>query len=243
MSYIKSDVFADICYECDFNTKKISKQLKKLKPDSQQTSPSRIKQHIATLRRKGVLPLDSGNSVSYDEILKRSSTLYGPDGKVKQQWVKTDVDKQQFLDAFSSTISDMVKSIPTLPQHSSPTEEELDSDLATVYISNDVHFGALMWHEESEADWNVEKASKSLQSAYDYLFNCSPNSKVGIVVDLGDLMEVDDFKNMTPKSGNILSVDSRYPKILRAAYEGLIYAVNKALEKHEIVHFYNIAGK
>jgi len=57
-----------------------------------------------------------------------------------------------------------------------------------------------------------------------------------------DLLEVDDYKNMTPKSGNILSVDSRYPKILRAAYESLIYAINKALEKHEIVYFYNIAG-
>jgi hypothetical protein len=47
---------------------------------------------------------------------------------------------------------------------------------------------------------------------------------------------------MTPKSGNVLSVDSRYPKILRAAYEALIYAVTKALEKHETVYFYNIAG-
>lgn len=47
---------------------------------------------------------------------------------------------------------------------------------------------------------------------------------------------------MTPKSGNILDVDSRYPKILRAAYESLIYAINKALTKHELVYFYNIAG-
>ena len=99
-----------------------------------------------------------------------------------------------------------------------------------------------MWHEETETDWNVEIASKTLKASYDYLFSCSPNSKVGIVCDLGDLLEVDDFKNMTPKSGNVLSVDSRYPKILRAAYEGLIYAIQKALEKHEIVYFYNIAG-
>lgn len=47
---------------------------------------------------------------------------------------------------------------------------------------------------------------------------------------------------MTPKSGNIIPTDSRYPKILRAAYEAMIYGINKALQKHEIVYFYNIAG-
>lgn len=47
---------------------------------------------------------------------------------------------------------------------------------------------------------------------------------------------------MTPKSGNILAVDSRYPKILRAAYQSLIYAVEQALQKHELVYFVNISG-
>lgn len=115
--------------------------------------------------------------------------------------------------------------------------------MATLYISNDIHFGAYNWHEEVEADWNLDLASSTLRSAYDHLFAHSPNSRIGIVTDLGDLLEVDNDKNMTPKSGNVLDVDTRYAKILRAAYEGLIYAVNCALLKHELVYFYNITGK
>jgi len=48
---------------------------------------------------------------------------------------------------------------------------------------------------------------------------------------------------MTPKSGNILAVDSRHAQAIRLAYEAMIYAVTKALQKHEHVYFYNIYGK
>ncbi len=118
----------------------------------------------------------------------------------------------------------------------------MNEDLATLYISNDIHYGAYNWGEETESDWNLDIASATVRAAYDHLFTYSPNSRVGIVTDLGDLLEVDNDKNMTPKSGNVLDVDTRYPKILRAAYEGLIYAVNCALQKHELVYFYNITG-
>lgn len=53
---------------------------------------------------------------------------------------------------------------------------------------------------------------------------------------------MDNNKNITPKSGNVLAADSRYPKIMRAAYESLVYAIYRALEKHQIVYFYNVEG-
>jgi hypothetical protein len=241
MSYLSSDEFANVCYENDFDIPSIQATLRDLGLAETTIRPGKIKQRIANLKRKGVLPLDSGNVVDSSTVLKGTSTLYGSDGSIKQQWVKSDVPKEQFLEAFEDAISDLASGIPTQPEVPAPVEV-LDSDLATLYVSNDVHFGALMWDKESGKDWDTNLASQTIKAAYDYLFSCSPKSKVGIVTDLGDLCEVDDFKNMTPKSGNILSVDSRYPKILRAAYEALIYAVNKALEKHEHVYFYNIAG-
>ena len=131
--------------------------------------------------------------------------------------------------------------MPVLPTVAS-SQLPFDADLATIYISNDAHLGALMWHQEVGQDWNIDLAKETFYKAYDHLFAASPNSKIGIVVDLGDLTEADNDSNMTPKSGHILATDSRHAKTLRVAYEMLIYAINQALLKHELVYFYNISG-
>ena len=238
--YIKSSTFVDICKECDYDDRRIRDCIRELDPKAEPKLSS-IRNRIANYRRRGLLPLPSGNSIAVGEILKGTSTLYDDTGNIKQQWVKSDVPKEQHLEAIKEAIKEMTSSIQPLPLIQ-PPPLPTNKDLATIYISNDIHFGALMWDKESGEDWNLEKASETLKAAYDHLFSCSPDSKVGIVCDLGDLLEVDNDKNMTPKSGNILSTDSRFPKILRAAYEALIYAVNKALKKHEIVYFYNIVG-
>lgn len=238
---VSDDEMVELCEETQLDIPKIQAALRKRHP-SYDARASRIESRIATLRKRGLLPLDSGNFVSYGETLKGSSTLFGPDGSIKQQWVKTDVPKQQFLEHFNEAISEIVeegiKPAPLLP----PISHETDEQLLTVYISNDLHMGAYMWHQEVEQDWDINIASNAIKRAYDHLVGLSVPSKYGLVVDLGDLTETDDYKNMTPQSGHILDVDGRYPKVLRAAYESLLYGVEKALEKHEIVYFYNIAG-
>lgn len=240
MEYIKSTEFVELCYKAKFNLTKLAELLSEHYP-SYSVRPQRLEQRIANYRRKGLLPLDSGNSVSHGEVLKSSSTLYDSNGNVKLQWIKSDVPRQEFLQQFTEAITSLAESLPSVPKSTPPTNV-LNDELATVYISNDIHFGALMWGEESGTDWNIDEARSTVRSAYDYLFACSPASKIGIVTDLGDLLEADNSSNMTPKSGNVLAVDSRYPKVLQVAYESLIYAINLALTKHDIVYFYNISG-
>lgn len=154
--------------------------------------------------------------------------------------VKSDVDRTQQLEAIQEVIRDLAQTITPLSPTAVPTTST--DDLATLYLSNGIHFGALMWAPESGENWDMAIAQSTVESAYNYLFDSTPSSKVGIVVDLGDLMEVDSFKNLTPQSGNPLAVDGRFPKILRAAYGALVYAIQKALFKHEQVIFINIAG-
>ena len=240
MTYIKSTEFVEICYECKFHIPDILAKLKSTY-ENYTVSSHQLEQRIANYRRKGLLPLDSGNSVSHGEVLRGSSTLFDEDGKIKLQWVKSDIPRTEFLESYRLLISELAASIPALPLIPTPSLP-MNTDLATLYVSNDIHFGALMWDKESGDDWNTELAKTTVYEAYDYLFSTSPNSKIGIVCDLGDLLEADNDKNMTPKSGNVLAVDSRYPKVLQIAYEALIYAINRALEKHEVVYFYNIYG-
>lgn len=233
--YIKSDEFIEQALAHNCNVKSMYNMYKDRYADE-----STIRQRIKAYRSKGLLPLDSGNQVSYGEVLKGSSTLYDDKGNVKLQWVKTNTPANDQLQAIEEAIKTMTANIKPLPLLERP--EGFTNENLTVYISNDVHFGALMWAPESGTDWDIKIATNAMENAYDYLFETSPNSTYALVVDLGDLIEVDDFKNMTPHSGNILAVDGRYPKILRSAYESLVYAINLALQKHEIVHFINIAG-
>ena len=74
MSYIKSDVFIDVATQCNYDPNLIREELQKLNP-SYAASNYTINSRISNYRRKGLLPLDSGNYVSLGEILKGTSTL------------------------------------------------------------------------------------------------------------------------------------------------------------------------
>lgn len=238
MEYIKSNVFKQLVSDCNGD---LDLMLSIIHSEYNATmSKKDLRRRIERYRRNGDLPLDSGNSVSVGEVLKGTSTMYDHEGRVVLQWVKSDVDRTQQLEAIQEVIRDLAQTITPLSPTAVPTTST--DDLATLYLSNDIHFGALMWAPESGENWDMAIAQSTVESAYNYLFDSTPSSKVGIVVDLGDLMEVDSFKNLTPQSGNPLAVDGRFPKILRAAYGALVYAIQKALLKHEQVIFINIAG-
>lgn len=238
-NYIKKDQFIAIALECGCNAQAIVDYIiSNGICDSYDVTSARRRIH--TYRTKGLLPLESGNKAPSDMLVQKVSTYFDKDGNVRGQWVSAKADDQQYLQAFESAVKIITDSIT--PLTAIPPTSKMNEDLATIYISNDVHFGALMWEPETGEDYDTEIATMRLKSAYNHLFQSTPNSKIGIVCDLGDLMEVDSFLNATPKSGNPLDSDSRFPKILRAAYEGLIYAVQLALTKHEVVYFYNIVG-
>lgn len=237
-TYMKSDEFIEIAIRCNYDINDIFNVIVKENPRIRKRV---IEQRIANYRRKGKLPLDSGNKVSTGEVLKGSSTLYDDEGNVIVQWVKTDASKEDQLEAVRTAVKDIASIIDPAESTSVPVTD-LDEHTTTMYISNDLHFGMLSWEGETNKDWDISLAKAEVAKATNYLVNAAPKSKYGIVVDLGDLTEADTTSNTTAKSGNPLDTDSRLPKVLRVAYTALINLINKALTKHEIVYFYNIVG-
>jgi hypothetical protein len=192
------------------------------------------------LQSIGDIPLDDGKSVQSGTVLKGVSRYHQlEDGGI---WIKSDVEKTKLLDDFKEAIENITEGIIPIDTIDRIVTKS-NSRLCNLYISNDVHIGALMWDDETgDRNWNLKDAKNTFRSGIDYLVSNSPDTDIGIVCDLGDLTEIDDFKNMTPHSGNILDVDSRYSKILQTAFECMVYFVEKALEKHNEVHFINISG-
>jgi hypothetical protein len=170
-------------------------------------------------------PLPPGQRV------KGVSTLYNSDGEVTAQWVKTVAEQSagdivaEIREAFADL--DRAPLIPA-PSHS-------DDDLATVYPLADWHIGMLSWHEETGHNYDLKIADKTIREAMSRLIACAPASKQGVVLGLGDMLHADGYEPMTARSKNILDVDGRYPRVLKAAIQLITFTIEQALQKHESV--------
>jgi len=240
--YVKSDEFVNICFEAEFSIPDILSTLRKLYPNYT-ARPSQIEARIANYRRKGILPLDSGNVVSHGEILRGSSTLYDEDGAVKLQWIKSDVPKEQQLSAVKEAVASIVADVNPVKPIPSPLASSVDSDLLTFYPLPDLHLGALIHGAEANHGYNYDTkiATSWIMGAMDHLVDSAPASSSCVIADLGDFLHSADNSARTT-SGHILDMDGRISKIIKASYQCVIALIDKALTKHDKVNFYSIPG-
>ena len=120
--YIKHNEFVRIAIECESNINLMTEYIRtNIHPNADK---KQVAQRLATYRRKGHLPLDSGNAVSIGEVLKGTSTLYDDTGNIVQQWIKTDVDKTAQLEAFENAVNNICERvIPIAPFKRSKTKD------------------------------------------------------------------------------------------------------------------------
>jgi hypothetical protein len=175
-------------------------------------------------------------------FIKSRSTMLDAEGNVRLQWVKEDREVADRIADISEAIKEIVKDVTPIGVIERIVSNTVD-DVANLYLCNDLHIGALMDKSETgDRNWDRKVAMQTIKASIDYLVDNSPATKAAFIADLGDLLEIDNFKNATPKSGNILDVDGRYSKILAIALEAMTYMIEKALTKHERVLFMNING-
>jgi regulatory Fis family protein len=188
------------------------------------TLQSRVAKAIAQKRLADV-PLDGFR-------VKGTSTLHDADGNIKATWVKTDRDAPS-VEEISSQVSEALKDYK--PPASVKTALRGDRDLATVYPLADWHIGLLSWSDETGHNYDLKIAKQTIETAMQRLVASVPQSKQAVILGLGDLLHSDNFDNQTAKSKNVLDVDGRYPKILYAATQLLLFTIDLALQKHESV--------
>ena len=63
--------------------------------------------------KRGYAPeYDMSHPTADGFFVKGVSTLYGDDGQVKQQWVKTDIDSASFVEQTKELVQDLVQELP-----------------------------------------------------------------------------------------------------------------------------------
>lgn len=168
------------------------------------------------------------------------STLYGGDGTVKAQWVKSRADddrrEQIMREAFEAFADDIPRCTPEKPPKAG------NADLATAYILTDYHLGMLAWSEETGADWDIKIAEELITRWFGAAIAAAPAADVGVFAQMGDFLHHDSLDSVTPTSKHVLDADSRLQKVIRVAIRVMRRAIAMLLEKHKTVHVLALSG-
>lgn len=172
--------------------------------------------------------------------LKGTSTLYGRDGRVKIQWVKTDAAMEKLREMQEAAFRGLCAELKPLKAIKAP--RVLDKDLLTLYTLTDCHVGMLAWAKEAGEDWDLTIAEHCLVDTFTRMIDAAPAAGVGIVNQLGDFLHFDSLTPETPAHKHVLDADSRYQKMVEVAVRILRRIITKALEKHARVQVYMHEG-
>jgi len=184
----------------------------------------------------------SFHKVPEEFYVKGTSALYDKDGQKKLEWVKTNVKAQSLIEVTQGIVSALQDSIVGGFQPIGKLGKDTNKDFLTVLPIGDAHAGLFSWEKETGENYDLKLWEADIIKAYDYLLNSAIPTENCLIVNLGDYLHGDDTRNMTPRSGNILDIDTRFHKILQTAVKTLVYVVKKALEKHEKVTLINVTG-
>lgn len=188
----------------------------------------RLKQKAAL---RGYSPDEDRKGVAPDlYITKGKSTLFDKKGNIAAQWVKTSLDHEKYLQLIRDVVADAMLGLPRAPV--TPAPQITHDCLCNLYTLTDCHVGALAWAQETGADWDLDIAERTLIGCFEHMVNSSPAASVAIVNQLGDYLHADGIQAMTPTSGHLLDVDSRFSKVVRIAVRILRHVVNFALARH-----------
>ena len=168
------------------------------------------------------------------------STLYGPDGKVSQQWVKSRLRDDDAAKAMREAIEEMAAEYRgTAKPVRAPAKNT--ASLLSVYPLGDPHVGSYAWAEEAGEDFDVNIARQDLLAAAGRLVDVAPASERALICNLGDFFHADSLSQLT-KSGHKLDVDTRWPRVLRLGCQLMVDLITLALQKHQKVEVVNAIG-
>lgn len=241
MATVSKKEFVNLCLKHDLNITKIVKELKAKFPEYGARA-SRVENRIETMRKRGYLPLDSGNYVSVGEILKGTTTLFGANGEIKHQYVKTDVEKTTQLHMFEDALSNFLEKLPAAAAVSPPKLKDINQNTLSVYTIGDAHLGLFSWKPETGQDYSLDLAQTDLLKAMSLLVEQSTTSEEAFIIDVGDYFHSDNNENKTAKSGNPLDVEGRYAQILEIGLDLTVKLIDQALLKHKKVHWRSAVG-
>ena len=173
--------------------------------------------------------------------ITKVSTYYDQDGGITGRWVQEkpeDIQREAMWREFAQALSE---ELPKIEPRDAP-EKAWDDNLMTFIPFGDPHFGLHCWKDEVGQDFDLDIAKRDLCGAVKYLLSKAPNSRRCVIANLGDFFHADNLVGMTNKSGHILDLDTRMPRVIRVGVSAMRMAIESALAQHETVEVINAIG-
>lgn len=172
---------------------------------------------------------DNSQFVPAGYQIKGTSSFTDANGNILRQWVKTEQDKEKTEEALREFIAGLTESIT--PAKTSKPIGKKDPNLMSAIFIGDSHFGMYATAQETKhSDYDSDIASEMMREAIDDLIERSPESDVGLLVDVGDYMHSNSSHNTTFK-GTPVDTDTRFSRVLRRAGQAMNHAVARMLDK------------
>ena len=198
--------------------------------------PRQLRAHLHELQRRaakrGHAPgSDMTKSTPQGFSVKGVSTLYGEDGAVRQQWVKTKRDEDDKIAALLDAMSEISHTWQGLAVPVKKPKGHLDEDLLAVYPMGDPHLGLHSWAQETGQPFDLAIAERDLFAAVDHLVGLAPPAKQALIISLGDFFHADSAA-ATTTAGTRVDVDTRWAKVLGVGIRTMRRCIDRALERH-----------
>lgn len=228
-------------------TKSIHEQLTDaLRSDPRKWSPQRVTEQLdaeGNVRSTSVQAAPEGEhheALPKGHLISGVSTLFGPDGKIRGQWVKTKNDTSDWS-AFWEAAQEHVADYVGLAEPAS-APAAADADLCALYPLGDPHVGMLSWRYETEQDWDLKIAMRAFTEGLDALVSRTPPAEVAYLINVGDFFHAEGDAQVTPRGGHKLDVDCRKAKVARIGFGLMRGMVDRLLLRHSKVFVINARG-
>lgn len=175
--------------------------------------------------------------------LRGVSTLVGADGRLKQQWVKTQAHEPDAAERIAQALERIEgRVLPSVDLAPAPDLDALDEDLLAVYPLGDPHVGLLAWGRESGENFDLAIAEDLMVRAVRDLVRRGPACAGALIVNLGDYFHFDNDAQHTTRGDHALDVDGRTSRVLETGLRIFVAMIDAALERHAFVIVDNVAG-
>jgi hypothetical protein len=172
-------------------------------------------------------------------FIAKTSSLLDAEGLVQQHWVTYRPEAEKEIDLAQAIVDGLAADLPKVKAVKAPKVSE---DLMTCIPMGDPHFGMYAWAEETGNDFNLDIARQDMCAAVDYLVKQAPPSAICAIINLGDFFHADNLEGKTTRSGNVLDMDTRLPKVIQVGVAALRQAIQTALKRHDKVVVINAIG-
>lgn len=196
-----------------------------------QESISRL---MASAARQGYAPGHFESGVAPGFNMGKVTIQRGPSGEVERVWERQSPSEQVWFETVKATIEEAKLALPRVRPTAAP--KQVDARLCNLFVLTDAHIGALAWHREGGADWDLRIAEDTIIGAFRHMIYSAPKATRAIVAFCGDVVHQDSNKSVTPAHGHLLDADSRPRKIVSAVMRIMRTIIQMALERHESVH-------